>query len=86
MTPTTKKEIREEFVKKANDIEYPLGLPEFMWMGKISDWWLSKLDHLLEAKIKAIEEQLVPDEITASSNPRWVYNKAKKDIISILRE
>jgi len=36
-------------------------------------------------KIKEkIEELLVPDEITSESNPRWVYNKAKKDIINII--
>ena len=37
-----------------------------------------------ERIIKEIEKQLVPDEITASSNPRWVYNKAKKDIINLI--
>lgn len=33
---------------------------------------------------KMIEETLVPDKIIASSNPRWVYNQAKKDIINNL--
>lgn len=33
-----------------------------------------------------IEAKLVPDEITITSNPRWVYNKAKKDILSLLKE
>jgi hypothetical protein len=39
---------------------------------------------IIDSIRKMIEKQLVPDEITASSNPHWVYNKAKKDIINNL--
>lgn len=48
---------------------------------------LSKIGKPLSRETKEkIEAKLVPDEITITSNPRWVYNKAKKDILFLLKE